>query len=96
MHKVHCKVLALGPEGSTFKTPLHEDPLHVAPVHAKSDARAPWINHPPLGVVRKFGVGVRAQISSSSSDHDSKLRGPSQNCTRVASKWDVNITKLNR
>ncbi|GBN13983.1 hypothetical protein AVEN_252671-1 [Araneus ventricosus] len=36
-----------------------------------------------------------AQVSSSSSDRGSKLRGPSQKSPRVASKWDVNITKLN-
>ncbi|GBO03691.1 hypothetical protein AVEN_188121-1 [Araneus ventricosus] len=39
--------------------------------------------------------GARAQVSSSSSDRGSKLRGPSQNSRCVASKWDVNITKLN-
>ncbi|GBO42194.1 hypothetical protein AVEN_58601-1, partial [Araneus ventricosus] len=32
---------------------------------------------------------------SSSSDRGSKLRGPPQNSPRVASKRDVNITKLN-
>ncbi|GBL86748.1 hypothetical protein AVEN_95995-1 [Araneus ventricosus] len=36
---------------------------------------------------------VPAQVSPSSSDCCSKLRGPSQNCPRVASKRDVNITK---
>ncbi|GBN72378.1 hypothetical protein AVEN_76571-1 [Araneus ventricosus] len=48
---------------------------------------------PPAGVAWKFGEGVPAQVSSSSSDRDSKLRGPSQNSPRVASKRDVNITK---
>ncbi|GBM74031.1 hypothetical protein AVEN_57829-1 [Araneus ventricosus] len=33
-------------------------------------------------------------MSSSSSDRGSKLRGPSQNCPRVASKRDVNIIAL--
>ncbi|GBM86837.1 hypothetical protein AVEN_225059-1 [Araneus ventricosus] len=37
---------------------------------------------------------VPARVSPSSSDHGLKLRGPSQNSPRVASKWDVNITKL--
>ncbi|GBM54566.1 hypothetical protein AVEN_157070-1 [Araneus ventricosus] len=32
---------------------------------------------------------MSAQVSSSSSDHDSKLRCPSQNCSRVASKRDA-------
>ncbi|GBM60854.1 hypothetical protein AVEN_179009-1 [Araneus ventricosus] len=45
---------------------------------------------PPAGVVRKFGEGVSAQVSSSSSDRGSKLRA--QNSPRVASKRDVNIT----
>ncbi|GBN51666.1 hypothetical protein AVEN_85038-1 [Araneus ventricosus] len=39
--------------------------------------------------------GMRVQVSSSSSDRGSKLQGPSQNNLRVASKRDVNITKLN-
>ncbi|GBM73394.1 hypothetical protein AVEN_25053-1 [Araneus ventricosus] len=49
---------------------------------------------PCMGPVGKFGEGVPAQVSSSSSDRDSKLRGPSQNSPRVASKRDVNITNL--
>ncbi|GBL83416.1 hypothetical protein AVEN_110715-1 [Araneus ventricosus] len=40
--------------------------------------------------------GVKAQVSSSSSDRGPKLQGPSQNRPRVASKWGVNITKLNQ
>ncbi|GBN96799.1 hypothetical protein AVEN_123936-1 [Araneus ventricosus] len=47
-------------------------------------------------MVRKFGKEVGAQVSSSSSDHGSKLRGPSQNSPRAAAKRDVNITKLTR
>ncbi|GBN36930.1 hypothetical protein AVEN_203311-1 [Araneus ventricosus] len=42
--------------------------------------------HPLIGVVRKFGGGEPAQVSSSSSDRGSKLRGPSQNSPRVAPK----------
>ncbi|GBM09798.1 hypothetical protein AVEN_234637-1 [Araneus ventricosus] len=61
-------------------------------LHAKSYIVA---KRPPVGVAWKFGEGVPAQVSSSSSDHGSKLRGPSQNSPRVASKWDVNITKPN-
>ncbi|GBO12125.1 hypothetical protein AVEN_69726-1 [Araneus ventricosus] len=45
-------------------------------------------------MVRKFGEGVPARVSFSSSDRGSKFRGPSQNNTRVVSKRDVNITKL--
>ncbi|GBM00491.1 hypothetical protein AVEN_111722-1 [Araneus ventricosus] len=36
-----------------------------------------------------------AQVSSSSTDLGSKLRGPSQSSPRVASKRGVDITKLN-
>ncbi|GBM57799.1 hypothetical protein AVEN_262570-1 [Araneus ventricosus] len=60
--------------------------------HAKSYVVA---KRPPVGVARKFGEEVPAQTSSSPSDRGSKLRGPSQDSPRVASKRDVNITKLN-
>ncbi|GBL93225.1 hypothetical protein AVEN_42670-1 [Araneus ventricosus] len=39
------------------------------------------------------GVELPAQVSS---EHDSKLGNPSQNSPPVASKRDVNITKLNQ
>ncbi|GBN26488.1 hypothetical protein AVEN_61561-1 [Araneus ventricosus] len=54
------------------------------------------IKQPPSGVEQKLGEGRRvpAQVSSSSSDHSSKLQGASQNNPFVASKQDVNITKL--
>ncbi|GBM65210.1 hypothetical protein AVEN_82384-1 [Araneus ventricosus] len=54
-----------------------------------------WFKRPPVGVVQKFGEGVPDQVSSSSSDHGSKLRGPSQNGPLVASKRGVNTNKLN-
>ncbi|GBM98020.1 hypothetical protein AVEN_87366-1 [Araneus ventricosus] len=44
-----------------------------------------WIKCPHACVVRKFGKGGADQVSSSSSDRDSKLRGPPQNNPRVAS-----------
>ncbi|GBN60559.1 hypothetical protein AVEN_90637-1 [Araneus ventricosus] len=47
---------------------------------------------PPVGVARKFGEGVPVPVPSSSSDRSSKLRGPSLNSPRLASKWDVNLT----
>ncbi|GBL65622.1 hypothetical protein AVEN_205248-1 [Araneus ventricosus] len=50
---------------------------------------------PPVGVAWKLRDGATVQVSSSSSDGGSKLRGPSQNSPRVASERDVNITKLN-
>ncbi|GBN23231.1 hypothetical protein AVEN_97255-1 [Araneus ventricosus] len=37
---------------------------------------------------------VAAQVSSSSSDRGSKLRGSSQNSPHIASKRDINITKI--
>ncbi|GBL84188.1 hypothetical protein AVEN_118592-1 [Araneus ventricosus] len=40
--------------------------------------------------------GVPAHVSSSSSDRGSKFRGPSRNSPRVASKRDVNATKLSQ
>ncbi|GBN17254.1 hypothetical protein AVEN_212951-1 [Araneus ventricosus] len=53
------------------------------PLHAESYVVA---KRPPVGVARKLGEGVKAQVSSSSSDRDSKLRGQSLNSPRVASK----------
>ncbi|GBL90991.1 hypothetical protein AVEN_184387-1 [Araneus ventricosus] len=86
------KVSALGPRFQV-RNPI---PLKIRRVwgllHAKSYVVA---KRPPVGVAWKFGEGVPAQVSSSSSDLGSKLRGPSQNSHRVASKRDVNISKLN-
>ncbi|GBO23734.1 hypothetical protein AVEN_12481-1 [Araneus ventricosus] len=48
-----------------------------------------WPESPPAGVVRKFGERAPAQVSSSSYDCGSKLRGASQNSPRVASNRDV-------
>ncbi|GBM71419.1 hypothetical protein AVEN_185725-1 [Araneus ventricosus] len=48
-----------------------------------------------LNPSRPFGERrATAQVSSSSSDRGSKVRGPSQNSPRVASKPDVVVTKL--
>ncbi|GBN63910.1 hypothetical protein AVEN_251594-1 [Araneus ventricosus] len=57
----------------------------------------------PAGAESAFHFGdslsldrwVTAQVSSSSSDRGSKLRGSTQNSPRVASKRSVNITTLN-
>ncbi|GBN90533.1 hypothetical protein AVEN_209697-1 [Araneus ventricosus] len=88
------KVSALGPVGSRFRNLI---PLKTRRIwgllHAKSYAVA---KRPPVGVARKCGEGVPTQASSSSSDRGSRLRGPSQNGLRVASKRDVNITKPNQ
>ncbi|GBL81884.1 hypothetical protein AVEN_50484-1 [Araneus ventricosus] len=62
-------------------------------LHAKSYAVA---KRPSFGVAWKSGEGVPGHVSSSSSDRGSKLRGLSQNSPGVASKLDVNITKLNK
>ncbi|GBM77695.1 hypothetical protein AVEN_184516-1 [Araneus ventricosus] len=67
-----------------------EDPPCLGLLYVKSYVVA---KHPPIGVAWKFGEGV-AQVSSSSSDSGSKLRVPSQNSPRAASKRDVNTTKL--
>ncbi|GBN65780.1 hypothetical protein AVEN_17838-1 [Araneus ventricosus] len=84
----------LGAGGFQIRHPI---PLKIrrvwGPLHAKSYVAA---KRSPAAVARKFGEGVPAQVSSSSSDRGSNLRGPSQNSPRVASKRDVNITKLNQ
>ncbi|GBM94317.1 hypothetical protein AVEN_100527-1 [Araneus ventricosus] len=49
---------------------------------------------PPAGVVRKLGDDVPAQVSSSSPNLGSKLRGLSKNSSLVASKRVFNISKL--
>ncbi|GBM93291.1 hypothetical protein AVEN_148513-1 [Araneus ventricosus] len=59
--------------------------MYIGLLHVKSYVVA---KRPALGTVRKFGEWVAAQVSSSSSVQ--KLRGPSQNSPRVASKQIVN------
>ncbi|GBM48738.1 hypothetical protein AVEN_193435-1 [Araneus ventricosus] len=61
-------------------------------LHVKSYVVA---KRPPADVVRKFGEGMSAQVLPSPSGRGSNLRSRSQNSPRVASKRDVNITKLN-
>ncbi|GBM77934.1 hypothetical protein AVEN_35304-1 [Araneus ventricosus] len=70
-----------------------EDPPVWALLHVKSYLVA---KRPPVGVAWKFGEGMSAHVSSSSSDHGSKLRCPSQNSPCVASERDVNITKTKK
>ncbi|GBM32541.1 hypothetical protein AVEN_127441-1 [Araneus ventricosus] len=50
-----------------------------------------YSEHDFVGSLEK---GVPAQVSSSTSDQATKLRDPSQNRSRVASKRVVNIAKL--
>ncbi|GBN75711.1 hypothetical protein AVEN_113520-1 [Araneus ventricosus] len=70
-------------------------PLNICRVwgllHAKSYVVS---KRPPVCVAWMFGEGVAAKVSSSSPHRGSKSRGPSQNSPRVASKRDVNTTKL--
>ncbi|GFW15564.1 uncharacterized protein TNCV_4657041 [Trichonephila clavipes] len=47
------------------------------------------------GVVVRTG-GVPAQVSPTSLDHGSKLRGPSPKSPRVAEQCDVNIQSINQ
>ncbi|GBM28606.1 hypothetical protein AVEN_72178-1 [Araneus ventricosus] len=78
------------PESRRSETRFHRrHAVAGRPLHAKSYAVA---KRPSVGVVWKFGDGVPAQTSPSSSDRGSKLRGPSLNSPRVASKRDVSIT----
>ncbi|GBM09970.1 hypothetical protein AVEN_86842-1 [Araneus ventricosus] len=55
----------------------------MGPAARKSQVVA---KRPRVGVVRKLGEGATAQMSSTSSDRRSKVRGPSQNSPRIASK----------
>ncbi|GBO27163.1 hypothetical protein AVEN_16625-1 [Araneus ventricosus] len=77
------KVSTSGPE---VRNPI---PLKIRRVwgllHAKSYVVARWCG-------AEVWRGMPAQVSSSSSDRGAKLRGPSLNSPRVASKRDVNIT----
>ncbi|GBM47353.1 hypothetical protein AVEN_94459-1 [Araneus ventricosus] len=59
-----------------------EDPPYL--FHVKSYI---GVKHPPAGEVRKFGVAVPAQVSSSSSDLVQNYE------VRSVSKPDVNLTK---
>ncbi|GBM75030.1 hypothetical protein AVEN_213327-1 [Araneus ventricosus] len=64
--------------------------MYVGLLHVKSHIREQMSS-------RRCGEEVwreRCQVQSSSSDHGSKLRGLSQNNPHVASKRDINITKL--
>ncbi|GFT68489.1 hypothetical protein TNCV_2204091 [Trichonephila clavipes] len=47
---------------------------------------------PPVGVVWKLEEGFPTQVSSSSLDHDSKLRGPSPKALKELNKVQVGIT----
>ncbi|GBM18612.1 hypothetical protein AVEN_110279-1 [Araneus ventricosus] len=84
--------LDFGAGGFQVRNPI---PLKIRRVwgllHAESYVIA---NRPNVGLAWNLGERVPSQVSSSSSDRRSKLRGPSQNSPRVASKRDVNITKL--
>ncbi|GBL81217.1 hypothetical protein AVEN_143551-1 [Araneus ventricosus] len=62
------KVSTSEPEGSRIETRFHRRTAAKAgPVHAKSVGA----KCPPAGVARKRGEGVKAQVSSSSSDRGS-------------------------
>ncbi|GBM49989.1 hypothetical protein AVEN_210098-1 [Araneus ventricosus] len=87
------RVSASGPEGSKFETDSAENPpciwAYCILSYTQGDKSA------PAGVVGKFGgKGVSTQVSSSSSDRCSKLRGSSsKNSPRVASKRDTNVAR---
>ncbi|GBM98997.1 hypothetical protein AVEN_133369-1 [Araneus ventricosus] len=88
------KVSSSGSEGHSYSKPdSTEDLPYMSLLRVKSYVGT---KHSPAGVVLKFGEGVPAQVSSSSSDSDSKLQGPSQNSPRIASKRVADITKLRK
>ncbi|GBL88311.1 hypothetical protein AVEN_102986-1 [Araneus ventricosus] len=64
------KVSTSGPEGSRFQTRFHRiTAAEAGLVHVKSAGA----KCPPAGVVRKFGEGMPAQMTSSSPDHAIKI-----------------------
>ncbi|GBM40594.1 hypothetical protein AVEN_178574-1 [Araneus ventricosus] len=73
-----------GPEGVKVRNPI---PLKVCCVwrllHFKSIL---MVKHHPAGAYGSMERGLPAQLSSSSSDRGSRLRGSPQNIPRVASK----------
>ncbi|GBM64053.1 hypothetical protein AVEN_251672-1 [Araneus ventricosus] len=84
-------VVGTRPWGRRVQNPI---PLQIRRVWSQLHAKTCVVDkRPPVGVAWKFGEGVRAHVSSSSSDSSS--RGSSQNSPHISSKRDVNITKLN-
>ncbi|GBN12644.1 hypothetical protein AVEN_58258-1 [Araneus ventricosus] len=86
------RVSAFRPKSSMFKTGFHRRSAvygaRCTPNHTQ------WPIALPLARRGSWEKGAPAQVSSSSSDSASNLRGPAQISPRVASKRDVNITKL--
>ncbi|GBN67224.1 hypothetical protein AVEN_239598-1 [Araneus ventricosus] len=79
-----------GPEGRRFEIGYHVVGLvHVAFIEGELSSH--W-----CGGVSLEGVWVPDQVSSTSSEHSSKLRGLSQSSPRGASNRDVSLTKLPR
>ncbi|GBN11349.1 hypothetical protein AVEN_159131-1 [Araneus ventricosus] len=96
LHAKSCIVVKRPPVGLVQKIPTLARPTQKG---CKA-GRGPVGRPPPACGGRdllggSFDSRVSALVSSSSSDRGSKFRGPSQNSPRVASKRDVNITKLN-
>ncbi|GBM76368.1 hypothetical protein AVEN_165972-1 [Araneus ventricosus] len=89
------KVPALGLESPNSKPDSIEDPSCIVYWICFTLSHTYEVKRPPPSAVRKLDKGVPAQVSSSSSDRCSKLQSPSQNSPRVASKRDVNLSKLN-
>ncbi|GBL73004.1 hypothetical protein AVEN_128173-1 [Araneus ventricosus] len=84
------KVSTSGPEGRRLETRFHRRSAVYGARRTPNHTQ--WPNALPLVRRGSLKRGVPAQVSSSSSDRGSKLRGPSLNSPRVASKRDVNIT----
>ncbi|GBM65574.1 hypothetical protein AVEN_169854-1 [Araneus ventricosus] len=87
------RVSNLEPFGSKADTLLYStgDPPCIGPVARQIILKGSNVLLAVL--VRKFGEGTPSQVSSSS-DSGPKLRDLFQNSPRVASKRDVNVTKL--
>ncbi|GBN27952.1 hypothetical protein AVEN_179277-1 [Araneus ventricosus] len=84
--------MASGHKFRGSKSDSTEDPpcMYVSLLQVKSYVEA---KRPLPGMVLKFGEEVPARVSSSSSDCGSKLRDPSENNPRVASKRNINVNK---
>ncbi|GBN29567.1 hypothetical protein AVEN_60601-1 [Araneus ventricosus] len=77
----------LWPSGKVARS---EDRRFETRFHSRSSVYG--ATRPPVGFARKFGGGCQSPLVSLSSDRGLKLRGPSPNSPRVASKRDVNLT----
>ncbi|GBN28106.1 hypothetical protein AVEN_101084-1 [Araneus ventricosus] len=85
------KAPTLGPEGPRSETRFRRRSAVYWDRDTPNNTQG--AKRPPRRCVAESWRGMPAQVPSQSSGRGSKLRDPSQNTPRVASKRDVNITK---